>query len=282
MPLFLAYISSPSSLSSGPESKCEVKFESRIQSLELLQRLAEMTCFIDWTMRPQSYCRWRIKSVSHILTNCRLLPRIILMSNEEVPFLVLYQRTLLETLQNEKSLLFEGALFSPLLKLYPWMLNDRSRRVQGAFKERWLAKKLEWPPDIRVRVILKPESYVCLNVWSFAYDMPSELRECVLVHCDVEHLKQGANPGNFCGCTQDLEATVACSCQWCQAPEVWFGWSVEMRSAVHEGEELQKIHQSIQQFIAYDLACASFLQCSITCLVKWQTSWGSTPTPFSF
>jgi hypothetical protein len=47
MPLFLAYISSPSSLSSGPESKCEVKFESRIQSLELLQRLAEMTCFID-------------------------------------------------------------------------------------------------------------------------------------------------------------------------------------------------------------------------------------------
>lgn len=160
MPLFLAYISSPSSLSSGPESKCEVKFESRIQSLELLQRLAEMTCFIDWAMRPQSYCRWRIKSVSHILTNCRLLPRIILMSNEEVPFLVLYQRTLLETLQNEKSLLFEGALFSPLLKLYPWMLNDRSRRVQGAFKERWLAKKLEWPPDIRVCLILN-QSLVC-------------------------------------------------------------------------------------------------------------------------
>lgn len=153
MPLFLAYICSPSSLSSGPESKCQLKFESRIQNLQLLQRLAEMTCFIDWTMRPQSYCRWRIKSVSHILTNCRLLPRIILMSNEEVPFLVLYQRTLLETLQNEKSLLFEDALFSPLLKLYPWMLNDRSRHVQGAFKERWLAKKLEWPPDIKVGLI---------------------------------------------------------------------------------------------------------------------------------
>jgi hypothetical protein len=24
----------------------------------------------------------------------------------------------------------------------------------------------------------------------------------------VEHLKQGANPGNFCGCPQELEATV--------------------------------------------------------------------------
>jgi hypothetical protein len=83
---------------------------------------------------------------------CRLLPETILASNEEVPFLVLYRKACLDTLLNgnESSLLPGDAIFSPLIQLYPWMLNERGKQVQEVFKESWIARKLEWPPNTDV------------------------------------------------------------------------------------------------------------------------------------
>lgn len=81
---------------------------------------------------------------------CRLLPEIILASNEEVPFLVLYRKAFLDTLLNESRLLPEDAVFSPLIQLYPWMLNEMGKQIQEVFKESWIARKLEWPPNTDV------------------------------------------------------------------------------------------------------------------------------------
>ncbi|KAG0591702.1 hypothetical protein KC19_1G194500 [Ceratodon purpureus] len=80
----------------------------------------------------------------------RLLPEIILASNEEVPFLLLYRKAFLDALLGESSLLPGDAVFSPLLQLYPWMLNERGKKLQKAFKESWIARKLEWPPNTDV------------------------------------------------------------------------------------------------------------------------------------
>jgi len=79
-----------------------------------------------------------------------LLPETILASNEEVPFLVLYRKVLVDTLLNKSSSLPRDAAFSPLIQLYPWMLNERGKQLHEVFKESWIARKLEWPPNTDV------------------------------------------------------------------------------------------------------------------------------------
>ncbi|KAG0620487.1 hypothetical protein M758_4G219900 [Ceratodon purpureus] len=80
----------------------------------------------------------------------RLLPETILASNEEFPFLVLYRKTLVDTLLSEKGVLSRDAAFSPLIQLYPWMLKERGEKLKKSFKAMWIARKLEWPPNTDV------------------------------------------------------------------------------------------------------------------------------------
>ena len=80
----------------------------------------------------------------------RLLPEKILASNEDFPFLVLYRKTLIDFLLGEDSIFSGDGVFSPIIQLYPWMLNERGKKLQELFKALWIARKLEWPPNTDV------------------------------------------------------------------------------------------------------------------------------------